>query len=481
MSFKPSSLAQLFEHNKYQGMFGWLCGYSADVGFLEDAVERFSGLTRAQRAHQGKIMLAVMLDPGNPQILPAQVPGVLHLPAKSPKLPFLLLHAKVAVLGFRNRDEFFIRVIVTTGNWTRQTLEESLDLAWHIDVGTAVEDKTVEMIRQERTDSAAAWSFLTSLRLHFDTRPLEIAKQFNSESGAAVEKAESWAVNMSAPHRGYRPRFFDNRERSLFQQLPDMVRVHAGHIARNYLALGSGFYESTHSGSSDIPEKIFEVLRKSQLVTSSCRKRIFVNPLACQSIATCSHNLASQDWVIRSACVPAYFGSAPRTLHAKFIFSANRREESNNCTSPWIYLGSGNLTNPGFKERAGDRGNLEAGVIFAPGNLKWERLEGDDNDNVVADLLPIRQSCDEGETILKLAAGEDMADRGAAFVAAPIALFLWLDSPNGQRLSPQGKGTGPIRCSRSRRSSVRALRGRKLQVANGAPQSGDRHLADRGR
>ena len=49
MNFKPSSLAQLFEPpDQHQGVFGWLCGYSADAGFLEDAVERFSGLTQAE-------------------------------------------------------------------------------------------------------------------------------------------------------------------------------------------------------------------------------------------------------------------------------------------------------------------------------------------------------------------------------------------------------------------------------------------------
>src|SRR5258707_5715226 len=102
MNFKPCSLAQLFDPpDDYQGVFGWICGYSADAGFLEDAAERFSGLTKAQREHQGRMMLAVMLDPGNPQILPSEVPGVLHLPARSLTLPFLLLHAKVAILGFQ--------------------------------------------------------------------------------------------------------------------------------------------------------------------------------------------------------------------------------------------------------------------------------------------------------------------------------------------------------------------------------------------
>src|SRR5258706_2591749 len=179
MNFKPCSLAQLFDPpDDYQGVFGWICGYSADAGFLEDAAERFSGLTKAQREHQGRMMLAVMLDPGNPQILPSEVPGVLHLPARSLTLPFLLLHAKVAILGFQGLDRFLLRIIVTTGNWTRQTLEESLDLAWHIDI----EDQPAEGSRQERTDLAAVWSFLSLVRSYFDTRPLDVAIDPNNES-----------------------------------------------------------------------------------------------------------------------------------------------------------------------------------------------------------------------------------------------------------------------------------------------------------
>src|SRR5450759_1197819 len=95
--FKPLSLAQHLEApDDFVGCFGWLCGFSADSGFLDDAVERFTRRTHAQRAYEGRIALAVMLDPSNPQITLKEVPGVLHLPASS-KYPFRLLHAKVAL------------------------------------------------------------------------------------------------------------------------------------------------------------------------------------------------------------------------------------------------------------------------------------------------------------------------------------------------------------------------------------------------
>src|ERR1039458_1019894 len=130
--FKPFSLAQHFEApDDFIGCFGWVCGYSADSGFLDDAAERFTRRTHAQRAYEGRIAIAMMLDPGNPQITLEEVPGVMHLPMNGVP-PFRLLHAKLALLGFRHTSDarqWRLRLIVSTGNWTRQTLEDSLDLA----------------------------------------------------------------------------------------------------------------------------------------------------------------------------------------------------------------------------------------------------------------------------------------------------------------------------------------------------------------
>ena len=448
MSFKPlASLAQLFEPPEQQrGVFGWLCGYAADASFLEDALERFSGLTQAQRSHQGRILLAAMLDPGNPQIAPAEAPGALHLPVRVAKLPFALLHAKVAVLGFQGVDCFVLRVIVSTGNWTRQTLEESLDLAWHIDVLSKDENADVEVVRQNRTDLAAAWNFLSSLQQFFDLRLLQLATGENNESANAAAKLAGWIDEIGKRHRGYRPHFFDSRERSLFTQLPDLVRHHAADVRRNYVALGSGFFEGKGAGGNFVPERILEALQTAELLTHSPEKSLFVNPLACQAVADRRCEIErDMGWAIRAACTPAYFGAALRTLHAKFIFSANRQQRSSNCSSAWVYLGSGNLTNPGFMNKAGSAGNLEAGVVFAPGSLRW-KVEGrrDDGANVVTNLLPIHWDDAEETPLPVLQAGQDMPERDAAFVAAPVALFLWDERPEVASVTPQGEVLGPF-------------------------------------
>ena len=63
--------------------------------------------------------------------------------------PFRLMHAKVALLGFRSNtddvERWQLRLIVSTGNWTRATLEDSLDLAWRIDISSADIKSTVHL------------------------------------------------------------------------------------------------------------------------------------------------------------------------------------------------------------------------------------------------------------------------------------------------------------------------------------------------
>lgn len=74
---------------------------------------------------------------------------------------------------------------------------------------------------------------------------------------------------------------------------------------------------------------------------------------------------------------PSVFGpNSQRVLHAKFLFSAQQRVDELKCHRPWVYLGSGNLTGPGFASKMSRQGgNLEAGVIFVPEELEWLQEE----------------------------------------------------------------------------------------------------------
>ena len=392
----PSLAGHFDAPEDYAGYFGWLCGYSADALFLDDAATRFSRLTNRQRAHQGRIELAIMLDPGNPQI--ADVPGIGHLPIKANgNKPFRLLHAKVALLGFRhqdNRGKWQLRLLVSTGNWTRQTLEESLDLVWRIDVTSASLNDPNAEFRQNCSDIKAAWELLAWIEQCYETGLLRAdGKGPLSGTMQARQQIRQW-IDACAEKAEGQPRVFDNRNRSLLEQLPEKIQT-KGEVRRNYLAMGSGFYEApTVPGTSpEVPVAIIDSLRKGRLLTTRADVDLYVNPRACQAIATAVQPLQARGVTIRPATVPqTVFGeNVQRNLHAKFLFSTNRRGNSNNCASAWVYLGSGNLTHPGFVHRmSASSGNLEAGVVFFPNALCWQKNGTTQDDRVVTNLLPIQ-------------------------------------------------------------------------------------------
>jgi hypothetical protein len=447
---KPFSLAQHFEAPKnYLGCFGWLCGYSADADFLNDAAERFTRQTRSQRAYEGNIALAVMLDEGTPQISSTDASGVLHLPINIlDARPFKLLHAKVAVLGFRHesdKKQWQLRLIVSTGNWTRETLEESLDLAWRIDLDSSDLKSLNDEVSLACADIVAAWEMLAWLRQHFDARLLDAdlpEGRGKSLSSQARDRFEKWInqLEKAMPKKARPlPRFFDNRNTSLLDQLPALVVATGKNTARNYLAMGSGFYESSTEGSAPpkVLQKIVAKLKGEKnaprLLTATTGIDVFVNPRACQAVAQSLQAMRGEKWAVRAAYQPGYFGpNSVRSLHAKFIFSANCRENSPLCLAAWLYLGSGNLTGPGFANKMSENGgNLEAGVVFAPGTLYWGGDKGIDSKQVLSNLLPIQRDS-EIEEAAELSEGADMPERETAYRAAPVACLFWHDNEDRQ-------------------------------------------------
>ena len=437
---RPPSLAQHFDApDDYRGHFAWLCGYSADAMFLDNAAERFTRLTRSQRAHQGRIALAAFLDPGNSPISLLDAPGVAHLPiVNNAKKPFALLHAKVALLGFRHQEDhsqWKLRLLVSTGNWTRQTLEESLDLVWRIDVSSESLLKPEEDVQQNCADMKAAWQLMEWIGELFDNRLLNAGAQGQvSETIKVQQEVMEWINACSKKARG-QARVFDNWKKSLLSQLSEKIKA-GSDVKRNYLAMGSGFYETSEDSQMPpkVPLGIVQTLSKEGLLTGKPTVDLYVNPDSCQAIATALKPLQDHGIRVRPASVPAFvFGQGKqRSLHAKFLFSANTRENSNTCTSAWVYIGSGNLTHPGFANKMSPTaGNLEAGVVFAPHSLSWEKDKENKACQVVTNLLPIQWDKEIKEaTALKT--GSDMEQRNEVYVAAPIAWLVWHEA-NGVR------------------------------------------------
>lgn len=443
-SLRPPSLAQHFDAPEdYTGNFGWLCGYSADALFLNDAAERFTRLTHSQRAHQGRIALAVFLDPGNPQISFQDAPGVAHFPIIDyANKPFRLLHAKVALLGFRhkqNHSQWRLRLLVSTGNWTRQTLEESLDLRWRIDIASESLSNPDVDIQQNCADITAAWRLLEWIQQHFNTSLLNAsAISRTSEAMNARQQVSDW-INACAKKAHGQPRVFDNRNKSLLSQLPEKVKAGGKIKKRNYLAIGSGFYETSDDPQKppEVPFDILKTLRNEGLLTAKSEVDLYVNPNACQAIATSLKPLRDRGITVRPAAIPTLvFGEgARRSLHAKFLFSANSRDNSNACTSAWVYLGSGNLTHPGFaKKMSANSGNLEAGVVFIPYSLCWQKNKATPEHQVVTNLLPIQRGGEEIGDVSELNAGPGMEQRDVIYVAPPVTWLIWYESDSVREL-----------------------------------------------
>lgn len=454
---RPPSLAQHFEAPEgFNAFYGRLCGYSADAAFLDDALERFTRQTQAQRRYDGRIWLALMLDPGDPPIRFTDAPGAAHLRMRADvDKPFALLHAKVALLGFRsatNPARWLMRLLVSTSNWTRQTLEESIDLAWCVEVDSDALASGGAEVETACADIAAANSLLTWLAVLFDTRLLEASVGRMAEAVAAAKDLDSWLA-LCAKAAGRQPaRFFDNRKRSLIRQLPERIKAAASGVRRNYLAMGSGFYEAPISGDAADPSRlpavpiaIRDTLRHEGLLTESAEIDLFVNPAGCQAIAGAIEALAGEDIAVKPAGVPAavYGENAWRSLHAKFLYGANYRAKSAYCSSPWLYIGSGNLTAPGFTQKAGpDGGNLETGVVFAPRELAWESAPGIPDGDLVTNWLPIHWE-HKYTKAEELTAGDGFPERPADQVAGPLAWLIWTSfADGGQLTAPEGYGDG---------------------------------------
>ena len=172
--------------------------------------------------------------PEQPADRPKDVPGVLHLPLKVTQ-PFRLLHAKVVLSGFRhttNAKDWQLRLIVSTGNWTRATLEDSLDLAWRIDISREDHDEADEALPQACADLRAAWNLLGWVQQHFDDRALKVAMGDRVSPEPESVTVEKWIAKATKPGRDIAPRFFDNRKDALLTQLPGQIRTHCAGTAR---------------------------------------------------------------------------------------------------------------------------------------------------------------------------------------------------------------------------------------------------------
>jgi superfamily II DNA or RNA helicase len=431
-----------------RGFAGWICGYSADQIALNSIAERFTGEGRRERARAGLPTLGLILESTHEQIPPTAVPGLLHLLSRSGQPPFRLMHAKVALLGFRDLKDpqrWSLRLIVSTGNWTRQTSQDSLDLVWRIDLDRSDLDSDEADVSARRADFAAAYDFMTWLRGYYQSDILTGSDAAGTASLTAerFRTLDRWLELVGADGTLPPARFFDTRSASIIEQLPGLVDNETrGGRRRNVLVVGSGFYEgpSADGSAPQVPFRVRSALRSAGFLTADSASYLILEPSNCQMIAVegvASKLTEKRDWILLGPGQP-HWGLQLR-LHAKFLFSAYERTDSDKCGSAWAYVGSGNMTEAGFL-RAASRsgGNLEAGVVFAPDGLRWSGNQ--DELNAVTTLLPIDWDLTIDDGVV-LSTGDPRPEDGLPVLAAPVSHLVWNGSGTAGRLhTPEALG-----------------------------------------
>jgi len=334
--------------------------------FVEDAVQRFTGLRPRQRAELGSVLVYLMLDghasPSRQEVFPpGRIPG-LHEFQPRGVAPGSLLHAKVALLAFapnRTGAPVHLRLAVLTANYTYTSARQQLELVWVVDLPL---DGSARV--EDRADVAAAGAFVETLlvrRFHRDEQTLPLKeRKLTARLDALVAAASSVApVNR-------KPRFIHSLERPLYDQIRERFRS-AIDKPRNLLLCGSGFYEEPSTKARK--PAVFGKLEDLGVFTTNVRRVALVEPGEAGAVATWAKEGDTEGWeVVR----PYDALDQNRRLHAKFVYAGFLRD--GHLSNGWLYLGSGNLSRRGILSHGGmTEGNVETGVVVAV----EERLDGE--------------------------------------------------------------------------------------------------------
>ncbi|UWQ39916.1 hypothetical protein K3718_09975 [Leisingera aquaemixtae] len=392
-----SSLLSLFIPPKdHFGDFGMFCGYTASRQVLDRMRRNFS-------AETSRPVLAAFIHPTTAAV--TDVPGLGWMWIKTDPVErgCDLLHAKVALMGFRQRggEGYVIRLAVTTGNWTGDPLSTSIDLFWSIDVDCA------DPGLQDCADVRAAWDLFTWLRTKGDCSLIE-----REYDGRRPDDLLAEYVGR-LPASDARPRFFDSRTKGL---MPQVVARIGGSRRRDWLVVGSGYFEGGENLRDTVPERLEANLRGEGKLHSDSWRELVLNPDACQGLAKASGRLRENGWTLHVPQSRPHGAGAK--LHAKFVLSATWKEKGPCAGS--VYLGSGNMTPAGFERAASSGGNLEAGVVLdLPEGLTC-REKGASS---IYGLLPIGGAEIEEKAVLQ--GGPDFERPDEPDVLPQVAYLLW--------------------------------------------------------
>ncbi len=444
-----NSLLNLFASpdDSRRGVFGLICGLSAEEQFMDSALELFVGLNKKQRALYGNWSLALFLDPQNEPI--QLLPGLLNpwpinkniWPAKTK-----MMHAKVALLGFGesiNGMPDYYRLIVSTGNWTKESVNNSINLVWYCNYDTKSELKQ----KQESKDINEAvkfWEILLGINNQ--------TKGYYAINGIIKQRIKDFLDNITdttvTPKTGYYSQFISNLEYSVSEVgdnyfVPNSVgaqvikRINKSRIRKNFIICGSGFFEQANFRKSkrkiiyQEPEVIHNIIKllKDGVLSRNPTQWLVINPQTSGAAGLWIKNndLDDTNWTICCPKHPSYTKAAC-SFHAKYIFVANHNNKDS-ISNGILYMGSANLSKQGFVLGPETGGNIEAGVI-----IKTDRYK---NTDILCTNLGIHPNNElDPDEIPENPDSEEFENEDKEFkIHPPITYCIW--DPNKLKLSFQ--------------------------------------------
>ncbi|MCC6750095.1 MAG: hypothetical protein IT371_20685 [Deltaproteobacteria bacterium] len=395
---RHSSYVDLFAppDEQRQGVFGLCCALSANARYIEAALERFTGLGPQARARGGQLAIVLLTDPRDPRLPPIAGLEQGH-PHRWPEKTELL-HAKVALLGFgpsRTGEPDFLRLVVSTGNWTLGAANHELNLVWtcELRLGTRSADardaerdlrQTARFFRALLSDAAGGngyYALPRAAQQRVDALLARCGLTSEDDRAAADARDARFISTLTAPPAAKSSAPSTFLKGSIGRQVIRSFErrgVPRGEATRgrNLLFCGSGFFENAREGESGPPEVLTRLcaeLQEAKVLAQTLKPEdrwLAVNPETAGAVGVwlSATDEDALDWTICRPWRSAEEGrrgkggsGEPARLHAKYVFVGRCGER---CTSGLLYLGSGNLSLQGFALSPGANGNVEAGVVL---------------------------------------------------------------------------------------------------------------------
>lgn len=444
-----------------QGIHALLCAYSADESFLTLALDRFTGVGPQSRLARGSVDATLMLDPNHAVFEAQVVPGLRQLHPRSADLRpvrFDQMHAKVALLAFgkcRAGNPEHYRIVVSTGNWTEASAKRLIEMVWSLDIPAG----SKEIL--DRRDLHACATFFNALMGCYQNGPPIVGK--------AMQLLQQ-CLKMGTPAGPRTPtRFISNLPSRRSENGLSLMRCFTDEaakdeIARNLLVCGSGFFEqdTRASGAPKVLDILTNDLLGKKAVKPGLEMRVVLNPENGGQVAQYYRRAKPRDLTLYRPKDPVSGANAARAqLHAKFCYIGKLRGAR--LSGGLLYVGSGNLTFPGFVRRPvlasvdsqdrGSPGNVETGVLvrpdldMGPGAMNsWQKLQN---------LLPIGKSLKPEEVKAQQQAAEEEEFQPAGKPAPPIMAFtLGTDNSLAVHWSADWKKGAPVEVDIPERGAV---------------------------